>query len=127
MRVIKLFLIGAGGFLGAISRYVAGGVVQRTAGTSLFPYGTAAVNVAGCLAIGLAAGLAEYRGFFSPDTRAFVLVGVLGGFTTFSTFGFETYELVRTGQLTSAAVNVLLNVVLGLAGVWLGHSLARML
>jgi len=125
--VTKLLLVGAGGFIGAILRYTGGGLVQRVSEGSLFPYGTAAVNLLGCVAIGLVAGLTEYRGMFSPDTRAFVMIGLLGGFTTFSTFGYETYELLRSGQMTAAGANVLLQVVVGLVGVWLGHSAARFL
>jgi CrcB protein len=125
--VLKLLLIGAGGFVGAISRYTIGGMVQRGAEGSLFPYGTLTVNLAGCVAIGLVAGLAENRGVFSPDARAFLMIGMLGGFTTFSTFGYETYELIRTGQATMATANVFLQVVVGVAGVWIGHTASRML
>jgi CrcB protein len=125
--VIKLLFVGAGGFIGAVLRYTGGGLVQRLSEGSLFPVGTAVINLTGCVAIGLVAGLAEYRGMFSPDARAFLMIGVLGGFTTFSTFGYETYELLRSGQMTAAGANVLLQVAVGLAGVWLGHSAARFL
>ncbi|MGD8331543.1 MAG: CrcB family protein, partial [Acidobacteriota bacterium] len=107
--------------------YAGGGFVQRLAEGSLFPWGTAAVNLVGCVAIGFVAGLVEYRGMFSSDARAFLLIGMLGGFTTFSTFGYETYELIRSGQMTAATANALLQVLVGIAGVWLGHSAARFL
>lgn len=123
----RLLIIGAGGFVGAVLRYAGGGLVQRFAEGSLFPWGTAAVNLIGCVVIGFLGGLVEYRGMFSTDARAFLMIGMLGGLTTFSTFGYETYELIRSGQMTAATANVLLQVLVGVAGVWLGHSAARFL
>lgn len=82
------------------------------------------VNVIGCFFIGFFSELAEGRGLFSPDARAFLIVGILGGFTTFSTFGNETMNLVRDGQWILALLNVGGQVLLGLGGVWLGYILA---
>lgn len=125
--LIKALLVGLGGFLGAISRYGLNGFVYGILREPLFPYGTLLVNVLGCLAIGFLAGLAEARGLFSPEARVFLLIGFLGSFTTFSTFGYETLQLLRGGDLGAAAVNVGAQVLLGLGGVWAGDALARLL
>ncbi len=122
----RLLLVGAGGFLGAVMRYLAGGAVQAAARYGHFPWGTLAVNVAGCLLIGFVAGLAELRSVFTPEQRLFLITGFLGGFTTFSAYGYETYFLVRSGEGALAAVNVVGQVLLGLAAVWGGHRLAQL-
>jgi CrcB protein len=116
-------LIGAGGALGAIARYGMGGLLHRSPALAGFPFGTLAVNLLGCLLIGLGAGLADARQAFSPDARLFLFVGVLGGFTTFSSFGYETIALLRDHELLRAGLNVGLNVFAGLALVWLGYAL----
>lgn len=122
-----LLWVGAGGFLGAILRYLLGGWVQRLAPMAGFPTGTLAVNVLGCLAIGLVAGLVELRHGLGPGLRLFLLVGLLGGFTTFSSFAWETLDLARASALTPALANVALQVVLGLAAAWAGLALTRLL
>lgn len=122
--MIKLLLIGTGGFVGSILRYVISGAVQTASQSIAFPYGTLAVNVIGCFLIGFFSELAESRGLFSPDTRAFLIMGILGGFTTFSTFGNETMNLLHDGEWTLALLNVGAQVLLGLGGVWLGYILA---
>ena len=119
--MIKVLLVGCGGFLGSIARYGLGGLVQDRAGAT-FPFGTLAVNVVGCFIIGAVSELAEARGFLSPEGRAFLVIGVLGGFTTFSAFGNETLNLLRERDVALAGVNVLANVVLALAAVWLGRA-----
>lgn len=107
-------------------RYLLSGAVQRWAGSIGFPVGTFAVNLVGCFLIGLLGGLAESRQVFGPELRTFLLIGVLGGFTTFSTFGYETFNLMRDGQLASAIANCGLQVILGVVAVWAGYSLAIM-
>ena len=77
--------VGSGGFLGALARYGLSGLVQRQLPLSTFPYGTLSVNLLGCFAIGILAGLAESRQLLGPELRTFALIGILGGFTTFST------------------------------------------
>jgi CrcB protein len=116
-----------GGFLGSVLRYGTGGLVHRVAGQALFPWGTLVVNGLGCLAIGFLGGLAEMRGVLTAEARLFLFIGVLGGFTTFSTFGYETIHLMRDGQAGWAAANVLAQVALGLAAVWAGDLTARLL
>jgi CrcB protein len=119
-------LVGTGGFVGAILRYAVSGIVQRMAGSSDFPYGTLAVNVCGCLAIGFLAGVAETRQIIDAEARIFLLIGVLGSFTTFSTFGYETLALLRDGALLRAGMNVTLQVGLGLAAAWSGLVFSRL-
>jgi len=116
--------IGVGGAIGAIARYLLGGTVHRLM-PGFFPYGTFAVNLVGCVVFGLIAGVAESRFAIGPTTRAFILIGVLGGFTTFSSFAFESIELMRSGQHAHAMVNVVGQVVLGLLGLWVGLGLGR--
>lgn len=122
--MLRLLLVGAGGFLGSVLRYLAGGAVQSLSRSVAFPWGTFAVNLAGCFIVGFLAHLAEARGLFGDLGRSFVFVGVLGGFTTFSAFGNETFLLLRDGERWLAAGNAAGQVVLGLAGVWLGRTLA---
>jgi len=122
--MIKLLLIGTGGFLGSVLRYLVSGSVQAASQSVAFPYGTLAVNVIGCFFIGFLSELAESRSLFSPDTRAFLVVGILGGFTTFSAFGNETMNLLRDGERTLAMVNVGAQMLFGIGAVWLGYTLA---
>lgn len=117
--MLKLLLVGAGGFLGAIFRYGLSGWVQRWAG-GLFPLGTLAVNTLGCLAIGVMMALVEQRQVLSPNARLFWMIGLLGAFTTFSTFGYETFALLREKSMGLAILNIGGNVVCGLIAVWLG-------
>jgi len=121
--VTKLLLVGLGGFVGSIARYVLSGAMQQWLQNSSFPYGTMAVNIIGCFAIGCLNGLAESRQIISPEIRVFLVVGLLGGFTTFSTFGYETLVLLRESQLISALANVAFQITFGLISVWSGYVL----
>lgn len=123
----ELLLVGAGGFLGSAGRYLVSGLVHRVFPFALVPYGTLAVNIAGCLAIGLLGGLAESRNAVTPDMRLFVFIGVLGGFTTFSSFALETLEIARDADLPRALANIAAQVVGCLAAAWAGHALGRSL
>jgi CrcB protein len=122
----KLLWAGAGGCIGSMLRYALGGLLARLRSGWNFPIETLAINVAGCLVIGLLAGLAESRGVFAGATRVFLFIGVLGGFTTFSAFGYETFQLLRDGQWLPASGSVALQVVLGIGAVWAGHVLSRL-
>jgi CrcB protein len=122
----RVLLVGAGGALGSILRYLVGGWMGRWKAGWTFPIETMLINVSGCLVIGFLAGLSESRGVFTGATRAFLFIGVLGGYTTFSTFGYETFQLLRDAQWPAAAASVALQVGLGIAGVWAGHTLARL-
>jgi len=121
--LINATLVGAGGFLGAVLRYGLSGLVHREVPLATFPYGTLAVNLLGCFMIGAAAGLAQSRQLLGPELRTFALIGLLGGFTTFSTFGYETFSMLRDDELARAGANVALHVVAGLALVWFGWVL----
>lgn len=116
----QLLLVGLGGFVGAVVRWKAGGWLLHLTLQEKFPYPTFSVNVAGCLAIGLLAGLAERHDMFGQDARLFLFTGLLGGFTTFSAFGLETLFLLRRGEPGIAALYVTTSVVASLAAVWLG-------
>jgi CrcB protein len=120
--LINAVLVGSGGFVGALARYGLSGLVQRQMALTTFPYGTLVVNLVGCFAIGALGGLAGPRQLFGPQLRLFVFIGVLGGFTTFSTFGFETFAMLRDAEYARAVGNVGVQVVLGVALVWLGYT-----
>ncbi len=120
-----ILLVGTGGFLGSIARYLLSSWVQRTAQDSWFPFGTMTVNIGGCLIIGLLAGLAESRGILSPNSRAFLLVGVLGGFTTFSSFSYDTVSLLNGGRTFEALLNVAVQVLLGITATLLSYNLIQ--
>ena len=121
---MRLLWIGLGGAVGSMLRYLLSGVAQDVAPRSTFPLGTLLVNVGGCFAIGVLAELAESRGFMAPATRSLVMVGLIGGFTTFSAFAHETVNAVRDGATGTAALNVVLSVGLGVAAVWAGRIAA---
>ena len=125
--MLKILFVGIGGFIGSIARYWASGLVHRILDKPWFPLGTLVVNVLGCLLIGVLGGLVEKRQLFSPEFRLFIFIGFLGGFTTFSTFGFEIITFARDGELVSALTNLVLHIVLGIGAVWLGFSLSKML
>lgn len=114
-----------GGGLGSIARFAASGLVARVFGET-FPWGTILVNVTGSFLIGFLATLTgtEGRWLVSPTSREFVLIGILGGYTTFSSFSLQTLTLARDGEWLHAGVNVVLSIVLCLVAVWLGHLLA---
>lgn len=114
-----------GGGLGAVLRFLVGPAIQSLVNGFTFPFGTFFVNITGCLIIGFLAGLAESRSLFSLEARQFVFVGILGGYTTFSSFGLETFQLLREGQVVYAVANASLQVVLGILLLWLGFSLSR--
>jgi CrcB protein len=117
----NIVMVGSGGFLGSVLRYLMTTWSQRLS-SHPFPHGTLVVNLIGCLCIGLIGGWAEHRDLLSPAARLFLLVGMFGGFTTFSTFGYETISLIRGAQMFMALSNVATHVILGLVAVWVGYS-----
>ena len=122
--MMVVLLVGAGGFLGAIARYGVGRGLGQVAQNPWIPYGTLAVNVVGCLAIGVVMGLMDHRQMLSVEFRAFLVIGLLGGFTTFSAFGYETFALARGGDMGATIANIGIQVGAGLAAVWVGYRLA---
>lgn len=121
----RVLLVGAGGFLGSVARYWIAGVVQRLGDTE-FPVGTLAVNVLGSFLIGAVLSLSLERGVLGPSTRLFLAVGVLGGFTTMSTFSYETLALLRDGSIPVAVWNVTATLLVCLTAVWLGALAGRL-
>ena len=122
----QIMAIALAGALGTLGRYWLSGLVQRH-GRATFPVGTLAVNLLGCLFIGLVMEMVREHPMLGPQTRSILVVGFLGGFTTFSAFGYETAELLRGGSFLLAALNVGGSIVLGLLAVSLGAAAGRVL
>ena len=123
--MILILLVGVGGFFGAVMRYVVTSWAQAFSHVLSLSYGTLTVNLLGCLIIGLLGGLSESRNLLNQEARALLFIGVLGGFTTFSTFGYETVQLLRDGQSLAAFSNIGLQVCMGLVAVWIGYSISQ--
>ncbi len=119
--MLTYFWIAIGGALGSVARYGCSSLAARLVGET-FPWGTLAVNVVGSFVIGFFAVLTgpDGRIIVAPDARQFVMVGICGGYTTFSSFSLQTLNLVRDGDMAGAALNVVASVVACLAAVWLG-------
>ena len=118
-----------GGAIGSVGRVMMTTFVARWTGED-FPFGTIAVNVTGALLMGMLAGVGETdpgKLIFSESARTFLMIGVLGGYTTFSTFSLQTFLLMEQGNFLGAALNILLSVVLCVAGIWAGFMLIRAL
>lgn len=116
-----------GGAIGSVGRVMVSSIVARWTGEQ-FPFGTIVVNVSGALLMGLLAGYGQSEPgklLFSESTRTFLIIGVLGGYTTFSSFSLQTFLLIEQGNLTGAFLNVSLSVVLCVLGIWAGFSLIR--
>lgn len=122
----RLFLIGSAGFIGTLARYWLSGIIARRYGET-FPFGTLVVNLIGCFLVGLLFYLSQERFVVNPTARTVVLIGLLGGFTTFSSFGLQTFALLQDGEFGLAALNLTASNFLGLVLVWAGYTLARIL
>ena len=120
---MQILLVGTGGFIGSVLRYTVSGLVHRAIPFSGFPYGTLVVNLVGCLVLGLLAGLAESRQVIGPELRIFLFLGLLGGFTTFSTFAYEGVELIHHGEFAKVLASVMVHVLVGFLAVWFGHAI----
>ncbi len=121
-----ILLIGTGGFIGSIARFYLSRVVQQHI-LSSYPYGTFVVNIVGCLCIGLIFGIAEKSAWLTPEWRLFLTVGLCGGFTTFSTFAAESFNLLRDGQFMHFITYPVLSVIAGLMAVYFGHLLVKLI
>ncbi len=119
----EAMIVGLGGCVGSVGRYLIGGLVLHQAGSMKFPLSTFLINVAGCLLIGVLGGLGE-RHHITLEAKLFLMTGVLGGFTTFSAFGLETMSLLKRGDVGIAALYAGLSVALGVAAVWAGFKAA---
>ncbi|MGZ2370195.1 fluoride efflux transporter CrcB [Ancylomarina sp. YFZ004] len=120
-----LLLIGLGGFLGSISRFLIALGLNRIF-QSVLPIGTLAVNILGCLFIGIIYSLAEHKNILSPELRIFLGVGFCGGFTTYSSFAFDKLSLIKTGDFLMLSVYVGASVFLGLIAVYLGSQIHKL-
>jgi fluoride exporter len=131
--VTQYLIIGLGGAIGSMLRYGVAFLIDTAVtqpgvskGGPIFPWGVIVVNITGCFVIGFINTISapDARFFLSPLTRQFIMIGILGGYTTFSSFSLQTLTLAQDGQWWGAAANVTLSVVLCLVGVWLGAALA---
>jgi fluoride exporter len=123
MNIILVFI---GGGIGATARYGLQGAVHRIMGSD-FPYGTLAVNILGSFLIGFLMSAFEDRFLVNPALRIFLTIGILGGFTTFSSFSYETMALIRDGSLAAGLGNIAASLLLCLGSTWLGLLLGRLL
>lgn len=122
----KLFLIGLAGFVGTLTRYGLSGMIAKRYGET-FPLGTLAVNLIGCFLVGLLFYLMQERFLVNQNVRTIVLIGLLGGFTTFSSLGLQTFTLLQDGEFGFAALNLAASNFFGLLLVWAGYALAKVL
>jgi CrcB protein len=122
----RLIYIGLAGLIGTLARYAVSGFVARRVGET-FPAGTIAVNVIGCFLAGLLFYLLQERFLVSDIVRTAVMIGFLGGFTTFSSYGLQTFTLMRDGEFAFASLNVIASNVLGLFTVWAGYAVGKLL
>lgn len=121
----NVLLVGAGGFIGAGSRYMLAHIATQYFKHSSFPYGTLIVNLTGCLLIGIIAALFRKFDIGQEQIRLLIMVGILGGFTTFSTFAHESFLLWESGKAVPAMLSLGLQVTAGLFLVWFGYALVR--
>lgn len=119
----KLFLVATGGAIGALLRYAISGLAYRLFGTG-FPWGTLSANLLGCFLIGFCWALSE-RITFSPHVNPFLFTGLIGAFTTFSTYGLESLNLMRDGEMMRGLANILASNVFGVSAVFVGFVCAR--
>jgi CrcB protein len=124
--MLRFVLIGLAGFAGTIARYWLSGIVARRYGET-FPYGTLAVNALGCFVAGVLFYVMYDRFLTSPTSRSVIFIGLLGGFTTFSSYGLQTFTLLRDGEIFLALVNVGVSNIAGLFLVWVGYKLAGLI
>ncbi len=123
--MIKAAIIFVGGGIGSVLRYAMSGWVYAIMGAD-FPYGTFAVNIIGSFVIAFFLTIADDRFLVSLNLKAFIAIGILGGFTTFSTFTYETLELFKNGSYITAATNIVGSIVVALLAAWLGNLVGKL-
>lgn len=124
--MLKYWMVGIGGFVGAIARFMLGSYIANRMG-SRFPYGTFVINMSGSFLIGLILTMLTQRTAMSPNWRYLIPIGFIGAYTTFSTFEYETLRTVQDGQMLIAMANIVLSVIVGFVAVWLGVVAGRAL
>jgi len=117
----KIILVGVGGFIGAVLRYLMSGYVQNLTQSVAFPYGTLAVNITGCFLIGIFSHLVESQAGMTAEMRLLLMIGLLGSFTTYSTFSNETMNLLQDQRIFMALINIGTHIIIGLSAVLLGR------
>ena len=122
--MIRWLLVGFAGFVGTLARYWLSGLIARRYGET-FPFGTLIVNALGCFLIGFLFYFFYERTLTAPTARTVVLIGLLGGFTTFSSYGLQTFTLLRDGEVLLALTNIVASNVVCLVLVWAGYALAK--
>ncbi len=121
-NVTQILLVALGGAIGSVFRYLVSGWVLYHAVGWKFPLGTFTVNIVGCFIIGILGGLVVKHNYFSGDIRLFLFTGIVGGFTTFSAFGLETFYLLRRDEILIAGSYVVSSIIIGLLALWFGFS-----
>lgn len=124
--MLEILFIGIGGFIGAVARHMAVNFIHNKLVIHDFPVGILIVNIIGCLIIGVLSGIVETKDLFSENIRSLIFIGLLGSFTTFSTFSKDTFSMISNGNIAYAMLNVLVSVLLGLLFVWLGYHIVKM-
>ena len=124
--LIKYWMVGIGGFLGSVLRFWMGSLIGERFGAR-FPYGTFVINVTGSFLVGMVVTVLATKAHWNTNWRYLIPIGFIGGYTTFSTFEFETMRLVQEGQMLMATLNVTLSVALGFVGVWAGMAAGRVI
>lgn len=124
--MLKTIFIALAGLIGTLLRYWLSGLVARRFGET-FPWGTMAVNLIGCFVTGAVFYLSEERFLINPAARTVIMIGLLGGFTTFSSYGLQTFTLLRDGEVGLATLNIAVSNVAGLLMVWAGYVLSKAL
>lgn len=119
-----IIIVGLGGFLGAISRYKIGGLILHHTVNHKFPFSTFFINLIGCFLIGILAGMAEKHHLINPQIKLLLITGLLGGFTTFSSFSLESIYLIKRGEFLIALLYGVSSLVLGILLAYLGDFLA---
>lgn len=119
-----IVIVGLGGFIGAVSRYKLGGIVLHHTVNHKFPFSTFVVNLIGCFLIGILAGLAEKHHLINPQLKLLLITGLLGGFTTFSSFSLESIYLIKRGEILIALTYGVLSLVFGVLFAYFGDMLA---
>lgn len=122
--LIKYLMVGIGGFAGSVLRFWIASYMGSRLGAR-FPYGTFVVNMTGSFLIGMVLTILAEKTTWNPNWRYLIPIGFIGGYTTFSAFEYETFRLFQDGQVFTGALNVILSVVVGFAGVWIGSVAAR--
>ncbi|MGD0179391.1 MAG: fluoride efflux transporter CrcB [Terriglobales bacterium] len=124
--MIKYLMVGIGGFLGSVLRFWLGSFIGGRLGAR-FPYGTFVINVTGSFLIGMVLAVLATKAHWNSNWRYLIPIGFIGGYTTFSAFEYETFQLFQDGQLLTAMLNIALSVVIGFVGVWVGVVAGRII